>query len=67
MTVCDFCKGRPVLNAAAWTSATERKYAVCPRCGADPYEHHCSSCGVELTENESGRCSVCWQRETSAA
>lgn len=28
---------------------------------------YCSSCGVELTANESGRCSLCWRRETSDA
>lgn len=25
----------------------------------------CTSCGIQLTENEVGRCSICWQRETS--
>lgn len=26
---------------------------------------YCSSCGCQLTENESGRCAICWRRETS--
>ena len=33
MTVCGFCKGQPVGNAAAWTSLNAPKYAPCPRCG----------------------------------
>jgi rubredoxin len=30
---CGFCKGKPVHNAAAWTSLGVPRYAACPRCG----------------------------------
>jgi hypothetical protein len=33
--VCGFCKGKPVLNAAAWTTIGASKYAACPRCGQE--------------------------------
>jgi hypothetical protein len=33
MTVCTFCNGKPVRNAAAWTSLDASKYAPWPRCG----------------------------------
>jgi predicted nucleic acid-binding Zn ribbon protein len=35
MTVCGFCKGKPVRNAAAWVSLDASKYAPCPRCGLE--------------------------------
>jgi hypothetical protein len=35
MSGCGFCKGRPVLNAAAWVSLDAPKYAPCPRCGRE--------------------------------
>lgn len=30
---CDYCKGEPVRNAAAWTAPDEPEFAPCPRCG----------------------------------
>lgn len=30
---CGFCHGRPVGNAARWTSLGAPEYAPCPRCG----------------------------------
>lgn len=38
LPICKFCKGRPVLNASAWTSTTQKVYAQCPACGAQPPE-----------------------------
>jgi hypothetical protein len=57
--VCGFCQGKPVRNAATWSDPTAPLYAPCPRCGADPAEHYCAGCGVELGEDESGRCARC--------
>jgi hypothetical protein len=56
--VCGFCHGKPVLNAAVWTDAGAPHYAACPRCGARPWAY-CRECGVELGEDESGRCARC--------
>jgi hypothetical protein len=33
MTVCGFCKGGPVGNAATWVDGKPRPPAPCPRCG----------------------------------
>ena len=35
MSVCDYCKGRPVLNAASWVSISAPEYVPCPRCGRE--------------------------------
>jgi hypothetical protein len=31
--LCGFCQGKPVLNAAAWTTWGAPHYVPCPRCG----------------------------------
>ena len=63
---CSFCQGRPVLSGLVWIGADVPHYVACPRCGAMNHLH-CASCGVELAEGESGRCAICWQRETASA
>lgn len=41
-SACDFCKGQPVINAAAWNDGKPRPPAACPRCGvATPAELEC--------------------------
>lgn len=35
---CGFCHGKPVGNAARWTSLNAPKYAPCPRCGVEHKE-----------------------------
>ncbi len=32
-SVCGFCQGKPVINAAVWWSDRETEYLPCPRCG----------------------------------
>lgn len=53
-TTCDFCKGRPVGNAARWTSLNAPTYAACPRCGKtnDPTEE--SEKGEPMTASTKG-------------
>jgi hypothetical protein len=35
---CDFCRGRAVLNGAAWVDPSAPRYVPCPRCGFEVSE-----------------------------
>ena len=35
MTVCTWCKGKPVINARSWIALNEPRYVPCPQCGAE--------------------------------
>lgn len=48
MSICQFCFGQPVMNAATWVDGKPRLIAACPRCGEinEPAPEPACICGA---------------------
>lgn len=67
MSVCQFCFGQPVMNAATWIDGQPRWPAACPRCGEtnEPTPERCI-CGAGPGQRHVPLCEAAASRSSSA-